>query len=211
MKKLALFIAAAVFAGNAAATAGDSTLTVNYFQTKSSGMKDVADTASSAMDAWNAAALAAYGKDAVNYSPEGYSNLGGVSVHYRYEITDTLGVISAISWARETAYSTETAPASSAESRVKGSYLAVMAGPSYRINNYVSVYAMAGVADKKLSVNTSGDIGDFHASENQTDLAYGAGAQFNIYKGITLDLAYEASNGGEWKTSGISAGLGYKF
>ncbi|EJP5184260.1 Ail/Lom family outer membrane beta-barrel protein, partial [Salmonella enterica] len=48
-------------------------------------------------------------------------------------------------------------------------------------------------------------------NDSKTQLTYSAGLQFNVYNGLVLDVAYEGSGSGDWKTSGFNVGLGYKF
>ncbi|EOL1511695.1 Ail/Lom family outer membrane beta-barrel protein, partial [Escherichia coli] len=45
----------------------------------------------------------------------------------------------------------------------------------------------------------------------KNSLAWAAGAQFNLNESVTLDVAYEGSGSGDWRTSGITAGIGLKF
>ncbi|HGJ5904420.1 MAG TPA: Ail/Lom family outer membrane beta-barrel protein, partial [Arsenophonus apicola] len=35
--------------------------------------------------------------------------------------------------------------------------------------------------------------------------------QVNVYEGVTVDVGYERSGSGEWKTDAFTVGLGYKF
>ncbi|HDW8070839.1 TPA: Ail/Lom family outer membrane beta-barrel protein, partial [Escherichia coli] len=48
-------------------------------------------------------------------------------------------------------------------------------------------------------------------STKKTSLAWAAGAQFNLNESVTLDVAYEGSGSGDWRTSGVTAGIGLKF
>lgn len=58
-------------------------------------------------------------------------------------------------------------------------------------------------------------IGDNSAkysnSDNKIQLAYGVGMQVNFWQGATLDVGYERSGSGEWKTDAFTVGVGYKF
>ncbi|EET9046511.1 Ail/Lom family outer membrane beta-barrel protein, partial [Escherichia coli] len=45
----------------------------------------------------------------------------------------------------------------------------------------------------------------------KTSLAWAAGAQFNLNESVTLDVAYEGFGSGDWRTSGVTAGIGLKF
>ncbi|EHR7920575.1 Ail/Lom family outer membrane beta-barrel protein, partial [Escherichia coli] len=69
--------------------------------------------------------------------------LNGINVKYRYEFTDTLGMVTSFSYAGDknrqlTRYS---------DTR----WFSVMAGPSVRVNELFSAYAMAGVSYSRVS------------------------------------------------------------
>ncbi|EFN7422841.1 Ail/Lom family outer membrane beta-barrel protein [Escherichia coli] len=42
-------------------------------------------------------------------------------------------------------------------------------------------------------------------------LAWGAGVQFNPTESVAIDVAYEGSGSGDWRTDGFIVGVGYKF
>ncbi|OVB44315.1 Ail/Lom family outer membrane beta-barrel protein, partial [Escherichia coli] len=86
-------------------------------------------------------------------------------------------------------------------------------------------YAMAVVAYSRVST-FSGDY--LRVSDNQekridvltesadgrpsnTSLAWGAGVQFNPTESVAIDIAYEGSGSGDWRTDGFIVGVGYKF
>ena len=86
----------------------------------------------------------------------------GMSIRYRYEITDELGVIASFTWARSmtnaqafidvkpSAPSREVKnPAASARTDIRANYWSLLSGPSWRFNEYLSVYAMAGMGGCK--------------------------------------------------------------
>ncbi len=50
-----------------------------------------------------------------------------------------------------------------------------------------------------------------HSTESQTSLAWGAGVQFNPTESVAIDIAYEGSGSGDWRTDGFIVGVGYKF
>ncbi|CTB53266.1 membrane protein [Shigella sonnei] len=100
-----------------------------------------------------------------------------------------------------------------------------MAGPSVRVNEWFSAYAMAGVAYSRVST-FSGDYirvtdnkgkthdvltGSDDGRHSNTSLAWGAGVQFNPTESVAIDIAYEGSGSGDWRTDGFIVGVGYKF
>ncbi|HAV8237070.1 TPA: Ail/Lom family outer membrane beta-barrel protein [Escherichia coli] len=46
---------------------------------------------------------------------------------------------------------------------------------------------------------------------SNTSLAWGAGVQFNPTESVAVDVAYEGSGSGDWRTDGFIVGVGYKF
>ncbi|EFI1524514.1 TPA: Ail/Lom family outer membrane beta-barrel protein [Escherichia coli] len=88
-----------------------------------------------------------------------------------------------------------------------------------------SAYAMAGVAYSRVST-FSGDYlrvtdnkgkthdvltGSDDGRHSNTSLAWGAGVQFNPTESVAIDIAYEGSGSGDWRTDGFIVGVGYKF
>ena len=76
---------------------------------------------------------------------------------YRYEFTDTLGLITSFSYANaEDEQKRITAIPAGMKDSVRNRWFSVMAGPSVRVNEWFSAYAMAGVAYSRVST-FSGD------------------------------------------------------
>ncbi|EON3863703.1 Ail/Lom family outer membrane beta-barrel protein, partial [Escherichia coli] len=46
---------------------------------------------------------------------------------------------------------------------------------------------------------------------SNTSLAWGAGVQFNPTESVAIDLAYEGSGSGDWRTDAFIVGIGYRF
>ena len=130
----------------------------------------------------------------------GSDNLNGINVKYRYEFTDALGLITSFSYANaEDEQKTRYRDTRWHEDSVRNRWFSVMAGPSVRVNEWFSAYAMAGV--------TGSDDG----RHSNTSLAWGAGVQFNPTESVAIDIAYEGSGSGDWRTDGFIVGVGYKF
>ena len=45
---------------------------------------------------------------------------------------------------------------------------------------------------------------------SNTSLAWGAGVQFNPTESVAIDIAYEGSGSGDWRTDGFIVGVGYR-
>ncbi|EGO4139663.1 TPA: Ail/Lom family outer membrane beta-barrel protein [Escherichia coli] len=229
------------FTGVAHASSGDSSLSVGYARFQASGLKDVIKAANivsstaadiyaqKAMTLWEYQNTTMLGQDAEVKDPDGFN------VKYRYEITDELGVMTSFTWARyatsnqyiaqqnwhgldPTKYPTQIKnPVGSMTTNIKGSYWSLLAGPTWRFNDYVSLYALGGVGVAKLSVdfeinnNISGERLSEKLSDRKTSFAWAAGAQFNIYDDFSFDVGYESSGSGDWRTSGVTVGIGLKF
>ncbi|WP_434081908.1 Ail/Lom family outer membrane beta-barrel protein [Escherichia coli] len=93
------------------------------------------------------------------------------------------------------------------------------------VNEWFSAYAMAGVAYSRVST-FSGDYlrvtdnkgkthdvltGSDDGRHSNTSLAWGAGVQFNPTESVAIDIAYEGSGSGDWRTNSFIVGVGYKF
>ncbi len=88
-----------------------------------------------------------------------------------------------------------------------------------------SAYAMAGVAYSRVStfsgdyLQVTDDKGKTHdvltgsddGRHSNTSLAWGAGVQFNPTESVAVDVAYEGSGSGDWRTNSFIVGIGYKF
>ncbi len=162
----------------------------------------------------------------VSTNVPGSDELNGINVKYRYEFTDTLGMVTSFSYAgdknRQLTHYSDTRWH---EDSVRNRWFSVMAGPSVRVNEWFSAYAMAGVAYSRVST-FSGDYlrvtdnkgkthdvltGSDDARHSNTSMAWGAGVQFNPAESVAVDVAYEGSGSGDWRTDGFIVGVGYKF
>ncbi|EBN8531863.1 Ail/Lom family protein [Salmonella enterica] len=156
----------------------------------------------------------------------GNRDLKGINVKYRYEFTDALGVITSLSYAggkdRQMTYYSDIRKH---EDSVRTHGFSVMAGPSLRVNDWLSAYTMMGVSWRRVSffsgdyTKVMDDQGETHdvltgsdaSRRSNTSLAWSAGVQFNPADVVSVDLAYEGSGSGDWRTSAFIVGLGYRF
>ncbi|TXQ60275.1 Ail/Lom family outer membrane beta-barrel protein, partial [Escherichia coli] len=145
----------------------------------------------------------------------GSDDLNGINVKYRYEFTDTLGLITSFSYANaEGEQKTHYNDTRWHEDSVRNRWFSVMAGPSVRVNEWFSAYALAGVSYARVS-SFAGDYVTLTSDEGKkqehltrsdsgrrshTALTYSAGVQINPTENIVVDLAYEASGRGDWRT-----------
>ncbi|HGC5074097.1 TPA: Ail/Lom family outer membrane beta-barrel protein, partial [Escherichia coli] len=74
----------------------------------------------------------------------GSDNLNGINVKYRYEFTDTLGLVTSFSYAGDkNRQLTRYSDTRWHEDSMRNRGFSVMAGPSVRVNEWFSAYAMA--------------------------------------------------------------------
>ncbi|HGY3897656.1 TPA: Ail/Lom family outer membrane beta-barrel protein [Klebsiella aerogenes] len=99
-------------------------------------------------------------------------------------------------------------------------YYSLLVGPAYRINNYVSLYALGGAAYVKATGSTKWiNVGDVTAnyediSEKSTSFAYGAGMIINPVENLSVNIGYEGTQAdlaGNYSINGFSVGIGYRF
>ncbi|EMG9443110.1 Ail/Lom family outer membrane beta-barrel protein [Escherichia coli] len=244
MNDIAKLIACAVLGvsmvtTSAHAAAGDHTISLGYAHFQFPGLKDfVKDATTHNRLIFNDFVNNNYVNSFDEYedsSVRGYEgkakNPQGINIKYRYEITDELGVISSFTWTRSMTNSQNFVdikpassqqkirnPAASARTDIRANYWSLLAGPSWRFNQYISLYAMAGMGVAKVTADlkvkdTINSAGGFSESKRtkKTAPAWAAGAQFNLNDSVTMDVAYEGSGSGDWRTSGVTVGVGLKF
>ncbi|HDZ7352840.1 TPA: DUF2190 family protein [Escherichia coli] len=84
-----------------------------------------------------------------------------------------------------------------------------LAGVAYsRVSTFSGDYLrVTDNKGKKHDVLTGSDDG----RHSNTSLAWGAGVQFNPTESVAIDITYEGSGSGDWRTDGFIVGVGYKF
>lgn len=225
MNKTSILLISCLFSGSVIAKTGDQTLSFGYLNVNSNGIKDSVNLMRNDVRKAGDAITNGFGVPAT-LSLDSYSNLGGAFMRYRYELTDDWGIISSLAYstkdynANASATKNKEKDRMSTKNKVSGDYISLMIGPTYRFNEYVSVYGLIGGAYKKISYesvsqefknNSLVNSSRSSQSDNKTELAYGVGMQVNFWQNATLDLGYEQSGSGDWKTSAWTVGIGYKF
>ncbi|OTA19830.1 virulence-related outer membrane protein [Xenorhabdus beddingii] len=134
----------------------------------------------------------------------------GFNLKYRYEFNDRLGIIGS--------YTRTEKSYSNTVNNITGKveYASLMAGPSYRFNEYVSAYALVGAAAGKITgTQTTTFLGRSYTvstdSQDEASVAYGAGLQFNPHPNIAVDVSYEHAKPGDVKVGTWTVGVGYRF
>lgn len=229
MNKLRVTVAVILLSSNvgvANAAAGDSSISVGYAQIHSNGLKKLMDknfSLNNSMRKEMAAVIKSGGKARADI--DRYRNLNGFNIRYRYELDDSWGVTGSFTYAWgnfDGNYNLSRSPDAyySSKGHIKSKYLSVMAGPSYRFNDYASIYVMAGAASNQIKSSYSWNDHRYYGStdrtggedkaRNKTGVAYSAGLQTNPVKNVVIDVAYEGVAGG-LNSGGFTLGVGYRF
>lgn len=135
----------------------------------------------------------------------GSKELRGFNIKYRYEFSEHWGFIGAFTATRN---EVEHYTWQSAKLKKDGSdtidYRSTMFGPTYRFNDYLSVYGNAGLARLKIK--------NHHASDSTDDsFAYGAGAIVNPLSRLSVDLSWEATRFFSVDANTFGLSIGYRF
>lgn len=149
-----------------------------------------------------------------------FKKFKGINVKYLYEFdeADSLGILASLSYlsAKENQSSSYYGGILSTKEQVK--YFSLGAGPSYRFNDFVSIYGLLGLAYSK--VDDMGDWGDrstvgWHDKATTTSFMYGVGLQFNATENLVVGLGYEKTSIKPWSKSlsinGFNISIGYRF
>ena len=151
---------------------------------------------------------------------ENFKNIRGINAQYRYEWDSPLSVIGSFTYMSGDDDQKYYVDSDSVKNHIDVKYYSLMAGPAYRINEYVSLYALGGVAHTKADVDTKWvNAGDGYTqkdslSEKSTSFAYGAGVQFNTTDELAVNVGYEGTNAdidGSHSINGWNVGVGYRF
>ncbi|WP_137413576.1 Ail/Lom family outer membrane beta-barrel protein [Escherichia coli] len=137
-------------------------------------------------------------------------DLKGINVKYRYEFTDHLGGIVALSYASVKKSDTmKTGENTFHYESLRGRYVSLMAGMAYtRWSDSVQDYRRDEVKPGYVKETTTASDG--HTARHLSP-AWNAGIQFSPVETVVIDLAYEGSASGDWRTDGFIVGIGYKF
>ncbi|NDK98247.1 Ail/Lom family outer membrane beta-barrel protein [Photorhabdus bodei] len=154
--------------------------------------------------------------------PQDVSALNGATLSYRYELDDQWGLLSSFTFAKGD--EKETTKDYHSKGDIK--YYSLMAGPTYRINNYISLYGQLGLSRINAKSSThyrpsprysDGYIEKETVSKNT--LGWGAGFIINPTTNTSITAGYEGSrfsikDGNEkdhLSTNGFNITVGYRF
>jgi len=151
---------------------------------------------------------------------EGSKNIRGVNLQYRYEFDAPLSVLGSFTYLKGDDSQDYYFEGDAVHNNIDAKYYSLLAGPAYRINEYVSLYALGGVARTKVDAKTTwrnagdGYVGRESYNEKSTSFAYGAGVIFNPVEDLSVNVGYEGTNvdiDGSRSINGFNVGVGYRF
>ncbi len=135
-----------------------------------------------------------------------FKHIHGITAKYHYQPENPLGFISSLTYMG----GSKNFDINGSNGKAQLKYYSLLVGPSYHVNEFVSLYGLAGAAHGKLKA--SGTDSDYYSGKgNETAFAYGAGVQIAPAANWTIDVGYEGSAFKYTKLNGFNIGLGYRF
>jgi len=150
---------------------------------------------------------------------EDFKNIRGVNLQYRYEWASPVSVIGSFTYMKGDDGYSERVEAfddiSGYDGKTDVKYYSLLAGPAYRINDYVSLYALAGMAHTKVKdkVTYLSEYSE-QTDVSKTSFAYGAGVVINPTDSLSVNVGYEGTRvkfNDDVTVNGFNIGLGYRF
>jgi len=144
-----------------------------------------------------------------------FKNIRGVNAQYRYEWDSPLSVIGSFTYMKgDDSYSLREND-SGYDGKTDVKYYSLLAGPAYRINDYISFYALAGLAHTKVEDKTTylTQYSEEYNS-NKTSFAYGVGVAINPVENIAVNIGYEGTRvkyEENVSVNGFNISVGYRF
>ncbi|EGT3611534.1 Ail/Lom family protein [Morganella morganii] len=154
-----------------------------------------------------------------------FKNIRGVNVQYRYEWDLPVSIIGSFTYMKgDESDSYYDEAGDFYKNNINLKYFSLLAGPAYRINEYISLYGLAGIAHTKADggyewKNSAGaNEPDGHETGNvtgkSTDFAWAAGFAVNPAENVSINIGYEGTKAdiyGNHSISGFNIGVGYRF
>lgn len=142
--------------------------------------------------------------------------LKGVNAQYRYEWDSPVNLVVSASYLKGDNKLSYTDGYDMYHDEYNIKQFSLLAGPEYKINDFLGVYALAGFAHSKIEgqqtwVNSTGHTKDFNDSLKETNFAYGVGVKINPIDNVSVNLGYEGTMVDGAKAKGFNIGVGYRF
>ena len=155
---------------------------------------------------------------------ENAASMNGINLQYRYEWDNDWGIMGAFTWMKGSDSLTTTAERDRLENHYDAKYYSLQAGPTYRINDIVSLYGTLGMAQTRVSGNSdwynyegSPNLvhrGTQHFSFDSTSLSWGVGVTLNPMQNLAVNVGYEGAQADLDSNRNITSfniGVGYRF
>lgn len=146
----------------------------------------------------------AFGQLSANHDRLTDANPDGMNMKYRYEMNDRWGVVGSFTFAGAT----------TDMNAVEWGYYSVMAGPSWRFNEYLSAYYLLGMARTETDINTRTITRTLKKSAFSSAL----GVMVNPWSNLVLDVGVEyaafrnfTQGGTDVESLLFITGIGYRF
>ncbi|HBA9262845.1 TPA: Ail/Lom family outer membrane beta-barrel protein [Escherichia coli] len=154
-----------------------------------------------------------------------FKNIKGVNLQYRYEWDSPVSVVGSFSYMKgdwSDSHRDEADDFYRQQTDIK--YYSFLAGPAYRLNDYISFYGLVGISHTKAKGDyewrnsVGADESDGYLSESvskkSTDFAYAAGVIINPRGNMSVNVGYEGTKAdiyGKHSVNGFTVGVGYRF
>lgn len=157
---------------------------------------------------------------------EDFGTTNGMNLKYRYEWDSPLSIITSFTFMTGSEGSSYYADRDKIDLHANVKYYSLAAGPAWRFNELVSIYALLGASYNKVDYNynwknyegTRGyvDMGNVDGgNHDSTSLVYSAGIQINPLTNFVIDVGYEGSKlddgAKDHAVNGFNIGVGYLF
>ncbi|WP_145501043.1 Ail/Lom family outer membrane beta-barrel protein [Yersinia similis] len=131
-------------------------------------------------------------------------NSQGFNLKYRYEFNNHWGVINSFSYTHK-GYDFYYGNSKVGSGNID--FYSLEIGPTFRINEYISLYGLIGASHGKSKLS----LFDQSDSVSKTAMVAGLGGQINPYPNVVIDASYEYSKLGDAKVGTWMLGAGYRF
>lgn len=151
-------------------------------------------------------------------------NINGVNLKYRYEWDSPISVIGSFTYMSGNDNYSYFLTRDIIDNKVDIKYYSLSVGPTYRFNEFISVYGLLGFNYNKVDYSSSWNnyesgsyryMGTETGNINKTSLMYGVGVQINPMENVAVDIGYEGSSLDDGSKShdinGFNIGIGYRF
>lgn len=135
-------------------------------------------------------------------------HLNGANLKYAYTPEgENLGFISSLTITGKE----ETEKQNGVKGEADYAYGSALIGAQYRLNEYVTPYAMAGIGRGAVKVKVSGYGYHYEETERKNGFAYSAGVKVHVTPTIFLDASYEGTKVFDTQVNSFVVGGGVSF